>query len=563
MGVWHFGNTTVRSPFRLREGLLAIKTCNLEGQIRSAEGDANLRKCLGAVGLVKLGDDATNSVGRKWRSAMEKMGFIVPRIEDSKIQGVIGAPDHISQNGIRLIETDNLQTWQECFLRALIAYRINDNQFNPFFFVISLMLKLNEKTGSSKLTKDEMGLFVQFSDENSSSENMADAIIAYRNELKHLKGMDRKRFIDAKFASLGGNTQTLSSDYPDVNFRYLKASGLFKSFRTSILLDNDKLLIAKAIHDNEWRPTSLLEYYKGLCNGAPLPTDNVAVAKNTITEFARLIQDLGIEVSLDEIEKLTEVSDINAKRHELEAELFKIREREYAKAQAESVEEIVAYIDLLMKPRSKAKTLDDGSEIEIPSSERPAYFEWVVWRSFLAINSIVNPPWESRNFKVDPDFKPISHAASGSSDLIFEFDDFVLVVEVTLTTSSRQEAAEGEPVRRHVANYVQKYEPLGKQVYGLFMAIVIDTNTANTFRLGEWYLADDTKIHLQIVPVALKDFKELLNAKKDSPNELLSQIKDLLIECRSEMKRPAPDWKQFISERFCSIASDLQSVKND
>jgi hypothetical protein len=563
MGVWHFGNTTVRSPFRLREGLLAIKTCNLEGQIRGAEGDANLRKCLGAVGLVKLGDDATNSVGRKWRSAMEKMGFIVPRIEDSKIQGVIGAPDHISQNGIRLIETDNLQTWQECFLRALIAYRINDNQFNPFFFVISLMLKLNEKTGSSKLTKDEMGLFVQFSDENSSSENMADAIIAYRNELKHLKGMDRKRFIDAKFASLGGNTQTLSSDYPDVNFRYLKASGLFKSFRTSILLDNDKLLIAKAIHDNEWRPTSLLEYYKGLCNGAPLPTDNVAVAKNTITEFARLIQDLGIEVSLDEIEKLTEVSDINAKRHELEAELFKIREREYAKAQAESVEEIVAYIDLLMKPRSKAKTLDDGSEIEIPSSERPAYFEWVVWRSFLAINSIVNPPWESRNFKVDPDFKPISHAASGSSDLIFEFDDFVLVVEVTLTTSSRQEAAEGEPVRRHVANYVQKYEPLGKQVYGLFMAIVIDTNTANTFRLGEWYLADDTKIHLQIVPVALKDFKELLNAKKDSPNELLSQIKDLLIECRSEMKRPAPDWKQFISERFCSIASDLQSVKND
>jgi hypothetical protein len=563
MGVWHFGNTTVRSPFRLREGLLAIKTCNLEGQIRGAEGDANLRKCLGAVGLVKLGDDATNSVGRKWRSAMEKMGFIVPRIEDSKIQGVIGTPDHISQNGIRLIETDNLQTWQECFLRALTAYRINDNQFNPFFFVISLMLKLNEKTGSSKLTKDEMGLFVQFSDENSSSENMADAIIAYRNELKNLKGRDRKRFIDAKFASLGGNKQTLSSDYPDVNFRYLKASGLFKSSRTSILLDNDKLLIAKAIHDNEWRPPSLLEYYKGLCNGAPLPTDNVAVAKNTITEFARLIQELGIEVSLDEIEKLTEVSDINAKRHELEAELFKIREREYAKAQAESVEEIVAYIDLLMKPSSKAKTLDDGSEIEIPSSERPAYFEWVVWRSFLAINSIVNPPWESRNFKVDPDFKPISHAASGSSDLIFEFDDFVLVVEVTLTTSSRQEAAEGEPVRRHVANYVQKYEPLGKQVYGLFMAIVIDTNTANTFRLGEWYLADDTKIHVQIVPVALKDFKELLNAKKDSPNELLSQIKDLLIECRSEMTRPAPDWKRFISERFCSIASDLQSVKND
>lgn len=113
--------------------------------------------------------------------------------------------------------------------------------------------------------------------------------------------------------------------------------------------------------------------------------------------------------------------------------------------------------------------------------------------SYLAINSIVNSPWESRNFKVDPGFKPISHAASGWSDLIFEFDDFVLVVEVTLTTSSRQEAVEGEPVRRHVANYVQKYEAKEKQVYGLFMAIVIDTNTANTFRLGEWYLANEHK----------------------------------------------------------------------
>ncbi|WFE68097.1 AlwI family type II restriction endonuclease [Thiomicrospira sp. R3] len=254
---------------------------------------------------------------------------------------------------------------------------------------------------------------------------------------------------------------------------------------------------------------------------------------------------------------------MNAKRHELEAKLFKIRELEYAKAQAESVEEIIAYIDLLMKPRSRAITLDNGSEIEIPSSEKPAYFEWVVWRAFLAINSIVNPPWESRNFKVDPDFKPISHAASGSSDLIFEFYDFVLVVEVTLTTSSRQEAAEGEPVRRHVANYVQKYEPLGKQVYGLFMAITIDTNTANTFRLGEWYLADDTKIYVQIVPVALKDFRGLLSVKKNNPNELLSHIKEILILCRAEMTRPAPDWKRFISEQFCSVATNIKSVNND
>ena len=44
--------------------------------------------------------------------------------------------------------------------------------------------------------------------------------------------------------------------------------------------------------------------------------------------------------------------------------------------------------------------------------------------------------------------------------MIFEFDDYVIVVEVTLSTNSRQEAMEGEPVRRHVADLVQKYKNL-------------------------------------------------------------------------------------------------------
>ena len=201
------------------------------------------------------------------------------------------------------------------------------------------------------------------------------------------------------------------------------------------------------------------------------------------------------------------------------------------------------------------KILANGVEIEIPKSDRPAYFEWIVWRAFLAINSIVNPPWESRNFKIDPDFKPISHAAGGTSDLIFEFDDFVLVVEVTLTQSSRQEAAEGEPVRRHVAKFVQEYYETDKDVFGLFLAINIDTNTANTFRLGEWYLPDDSMINVQIVPTTLQDFKSLFESRKENPNSLLIILKKLLIDCREDSKVSAPEWKKKISEKFQDITA--------
>jgi len=66
------------------------------------------------------------------------------------------------------------------------------------------------------------------------------------------------------------------------------------------------------------------------------------------------------------------------------------------------------------------------------------------------------------------------------------------VVEVTLTSSSRQEAAEGEPVRRHVAKEKAKIAAVsGKPVYGLFLARTIDNNTAETFRIGVWYSGDE------------------------------------------------------------------------
>lgn len=44
-----------------------------------------------------------------------------------------------------------------------------------------------------------------------------------------------------------------------------------------------------------------------------------------------------------------------------------------------------------------------------------------------------------RGFNVDQDYLPIGTAPGGKPDMIFEFDDYVIVVEVTLSTNSRQE----------------------------------------------------------------------------------------------------------------------------
>jgi hypothetical protein len=201
----------------------------------------------------------------------------------------------------------------------------------------------------------------------------------------------------------------------------------------------------------------------------------------------------------------------------------------------------------LLAERGSSAQLSDGTTVSVPRSEAPAYFEWALWRAFLAMNSLVNEPYESRRFKIDQDFLPISCAPGGGPDLIFEFDDFVIVVEVTLTESSRQEAAEGEPVRRHVADIAKDHvlRGTGKSVYGLFLANKIDSNTAETFRIGVWYLSDDSRTQLDIVPVQLSAFREffeaIFRAQASGPQALRTVLDDSIM--LRESAEGAPVWK--------------------
>ena len=84
MSTWLLGNTTVRSPFRLIDGLKVFALTN--GDIRGTkEKELVFCKALVDGGIISSNfeakdtsgfSDTTYSVGRKWRSALEKLGFI-------------------------------------------------------------------------------------------------------------------------------------------------------------------------------------------------------------------------------------------------------------------------------------------------------------------------------------------------------------------------------------------------------------------------------------------------------------------------------------------------------
>lgn len=140
-----------------------------------------------------------------------------------------------------------------------------------------------------------------------------------------------------------------------------------------------------------------------------------------------------------------------------------------------------------------------------------------------------------------------------------EFHDFVIVIEVTLTESSRQEAAEGEPVRRHVADLMNQYAEInGKPVYGLFIANNIDSNTAETFRIGVWYSRNDERMNLHIIPLTISQFNSFFKALFTSDNVSPQAVKKLMDNCEQyRADCEAPEWKRMINQTVERIVNEL------
>lgn len=557
MRPWHLGNTTVRSPFRLRDGLVALSTSSLQGNLRGQEQEIAFRRLLGEHGIVELGDDETYSVGRKWRSALNKLGFLYPEIPTSVgfPQSEVGPIDMITPNGWRLIRADTVPAIQECFLRALAAHYIPSalekkfdfSVFSPLRHTLAVMLELERQTGESRLNFIEMALVVQMTNSDDALADIIAQVLSLR--ARRLAAPNKRKFDGQEreaAAAIHKYVASTFNDYADTNLRYLKATGLVQSKGRGLSLIPEKHVFIEKLVQDTGIPDSDRTYFVTLCQGAALPTDNKDSALAVLDDLLQQLHRRGIPFDITGRSTNTP-ADIAIIRHQIEELLSEQNEEEYATRQAAEWEEIVGYMELIISRRGR-KTLANGEDIEVPQAEAPAYFEWILWRAFLAINSLANKPYEARRFKIDQDFLPVGTAPGNGPDLIFEFDDFVIVAEVTLTDNSRQEAAEGEPVRRHVADLVSHYgEQSGKPVYGLFIANRIDSNTAETFRNGVWFTRADNKLRLDITPITLAQFKAFFEALFISGRVEVGLIRELLDLCGS--LRPnyeAPGWKREI-----------------
>jgi hypothetical protein len=135
--------------------------------------------------------------------------------------------------------------------------------------------------------------------------------------------------------------------------------------------------------------------------------------------------------------------------------------------------------------------------------DAPLMLEWNTWRAMTMLNG----GEIKANLKFDDFGNPMSTAQGNMADIVCDYSDFSLTVEVTMQSGQRQYETEGEPVARHLAKYKKESQ---KTVYCLFIAPKInDACKAHFYALHkiniEYYGGTST-----IIPLPLNIFMKMV-----------------------------------------------------
>lgn len=556
--IWLVGNTGLRSPDRIQDGLRVFAQSPYVGNLHGRDNELGFMAYLDQKGIIQneAGRDSSGSHARKWRLMFARHGFIYPQVSQPMgfAQEELGKLDDLTPFGRAFLKADSFPAIQECFLRAssVEQYSVpeHDGTYSPLRWILAIMLELERRTGSSELSRIEFALWGHTTNPTYDLNYVVDQILDLR---QRRQAAPAKKVFDRKEIERRGEHYDKKPsnflDYSDMNMRYLRITGVLQRKGRGLMIVPAKHLIAEQLAKTTFCNEPLLQIYQTLCIGAPLPSDNLETALSILEDLKKQLKERHISFDISDL-PLSSAPEVNIARQRLEAVLSQTNEINYAAEQKDKWREISDYMSLLIRGGGRIE-YDVDNVIEVPREDAAAYLEWTLWRAALAIDHLKNKPYEVRGFRLDSDFMPVSTAGGGKGDLYCEFDDFTVLTEVTMSTSSRQEAMEGEPVRRHVSDAVLNYD---KPVYGMFIAARIDTNTAETFRHGVWYAQGDRRQRLSIVPISLAQFQRFFVSMFEENEASPSKLVSLLDAClRGRDLLDAPAWKQYIERTVNDI----------
>ena len=277
-------------------------------------------------------------------------------------------------------------------------------------------------------------------------------------------------------------------DYADACFRYLRITGLVNvshigkslSIVPERITDVDYIL--SNIDRNPIDFDSEKEYIKYLGDATTpnlLTDDKDLLIRKIHTEFPT--------------EKFSE-TDSTSKLKELLATLREESLKLNIATQQKEIKDYKQYDDIqsIYEQIKTAKLYD-----------APLLLEWNTWRAMTMLDG----GNITANLNFDNFGKPMSTAAGNMPDIVCDYGDFELSVEVTMSTGQRQYEMEGEPVARHLGKLKTQ---TGKPTFCLFIAPKISEAAISHF-----YALHNINIKLYggksvIIPLPLEIFQKML-----------------------------------------------------
>lgn len=314
-------------------------------------------------------------------------------------------------------------------------------------------------------------------------------------EIRHIYhqniGEGNIRTRESNNRSLTGFIKTKNNnlrDYADAIFRYLRATQVVSISQSghSISITPEKLKDVDYVLETVGRDPVFVDdedRYKEYLFDADLPVLLSDDIDNLITRVIELAPDYDyFDKSARELKHVIYEAIEHLRDDKLHREITDIKQYKYF----DDIEDVFTRIE------------------RRDYYDNPLMFEWNTWRAMVMLDggSI------QANLKFDDEGKPLTTAAGNMPDIVCDYGDFAVIVEVTLQTGQKQYDNEGEPVARHIGRLQEK---LNKPVYCLFIAPTISEAS-----IAHFYMLRHTNIRLyggraQVIPLSLSSFRKMVS----------------------------------------------------
>ncbi|MEG2933603.1 MAG: AlwI family type II restriction endonuclease [Gordonibacter sp.] len=363
----------------------------------------------------------------------------------------------------------------------------------------SIVEKINQFRKDKALHKGSYKQFFSEESERTIREIYSEEFLNHDMRTRESDDKSAKNFILTKRRNL--------RDYTDACFRYLRATGfvMISQSGRSLSISADKTeeidFILKTVSREPIYVDNRKNYKKYLYNPEipQLYSDDIGNLKSIVN-------------SLDSSVKLENLSVIELK--DIQHDLLDRKKEEIIESQTIAIKDYDQFDDII-KVFSQIPNRDSYYD-------RPLMFEWNAWRAMTMIDG----GNIHANLNFDDLGMPLSTASGNMSDIVCDYGDFMLNVEVTLQSGQKQYDNEGEPVARHVGKVKAT---TGKPTFCFFIAPSISDAT-----IAHFYTLQHTSVRLyggktNIIPLELDTFvKMVLDSRKADYVPEPNQIKRLV-----------------------------------